>query len=62
MAGIRWLWIKYIAKAKGTSGTFQASGTPGSLTLSGTVNIKYNQQDKKALTLQASGDVIIADL
>ena len=49
-------------KGIGTSGTFQASGTPGSLTLSGTVNIKYNQEDKKALTLQASGDVTVTDL
>ena len=49
-------------KGIGTSGTFQASGTPGSLTLSGTVNIEYNQQGKKALTLQASGDVTVADL
>ena len=49
-------------KGIGTSGTFQAGGTPGSLTFSGTVNIEYEGQGKKALTLQASGDVTMADL
>ena len=45
-----------------TSGTFQASGTPGSLTLTGTVNIAFSGTAKKSLTLQTSGDVTIADL
>ena len=38
------------------------SGTPGSLTLTGTVNIAFSGTAKKSLTLQTSGDVIIADL
>ena len=45
-------------KGIGVSGSFQATGS----TLSGTVTISHNTKNKKTLTLQQSGDVVVADL